>query len=408
MSPRLEHFRSKVILPRLICLADFGLGVMDDAHVEAAAYVLGPVGDSDFSVIDLRKVVSNRESALNAAIASKGASFFRREWFLALPQSKILYAAPARVRALLSSGTYFEPAVGTAREGMKSFDNFRFIRLWWEVEPERIGRGKSWERFSKGGEFSYFYLDTHLLLNWANEGAELKEINRNLNGSTAQVRQASDYWYTPGVTYSKRSAKGFSARVLPADTIFTSNGPAVLSTSKFSSLYLLGWINSRLVRGFIHLQSNFGDYSTGSLKRLPWVEPGDEVVAQIEDGSKVAVDASLILRISVREISPRFLGPHLCDSLATTTTALQSMAVEESRAHDRAISIASELLSNEYSIDDLSWADELLGEPVDEDGVDDDDADEESTDHHDISIEVVASTIVSYAIGCAFGRWGLL
>ncbi|WP_186043213.1 BREX-1 system adenine-specific DNA-methyltransferase PglX [Burkholderia gladioli] len=405
MSPRLEQFRSKVILPRLICLADFGLGVMDDAHVEAAAYVLGPVGDSDFSVIDLRKVAANRESALNAAIASEGASFFRREWFLALPQSKILYAAPARVRELLSSGTYFEPAIGTAREGMKSFDNFRFIRLWWEVEPERIGRGKSWERFSKGGDFSYFYLDTHLLLNWANEGAELKEINRSLNGSTAQVRQASDYWHIPGVTYSKRSAKGFSARVLPADTIFTSNGPAVLSTSEISSLYLLGWINSRLVRGFIHLQSNFGDYSTGSLKRLPWVVPGDEVIAQIEGASKVAVDTSLIFRISAREISPRFLGPHLCESLATTTTALQNMAAEESRAHDRAISIASELLSNEYSIDDLSWADELLGEPVDEDEAGDDDADGESTDQHDVSNEVVASTIVSYAIGCVFGRW---
>ncbi|EMH6301857.1 TPA: BREX-1 system adenine-specific DNA-methyltransferase PglX [Pseudomonas aeruginosa] len=405
MSPRLEQFRSKVILPRLICLADFGLGVMDDAHVEAAAYVLGPVGDSDFSVIDLRKVAANRESALSAAIASKGASFFRREWFLALPQSKILYAAPERVRELLSSGTYFEPAIGTAREGMKSFDNFRFIRLWWEVEQERIGRGKSWERFSKGGDFSYFYLDTHLLLNWANEGAELKEINRSLNGSTAQVRQASDYWYMPGVTYSKRSAKGFSARVLPADTIFTSNGPAVLSTSEFSSLYLLGWINSRLVRGFIHLQSNFGDYSTGSLKRLPWVVPGDDVVAQIESASKVAVDASLTFRIGAREISPRFLGPHLCESLAATAIALQNMASEESRSHDRAISIASELLSNEYSIDDLSWADELLGEPVDEDGAGDDDAEGESTDHHDVSIEVVASTILSYAIGCVFGRW---
>lgn len=405
MSPRLEQFRSKVILPRLICLADFGLGVMDDAHVEAAAYVLGPVGDSDFSVIDLRKATANRESVLNAAIVSKGASFFRREWFLALPQSKILYAAPTRVRELLSSGTYFEPATGTAREGMKSFDNFRFIRLWWEVEQQRIGRGKSWERFSKGGDFSYFYLDTHLLLNWANEGAELKEINRSLNGSTAQVRQASDYWYMPGVTYSKRSAKGFSARVLPADTIFTSNGPAVLSTSEFSSLYLLGWINSRLVRGFIHLQSNFGDYSTGSLKRLPWVVPGDDVVAQIESASKAAVDASLTFRISAREISPRFLGPNLCESLAATTTTLQNMASEESRSHDRAISIASELLSNEYSIDDLSWADELLGEPVDEDGAGDEDAEGESTDHHDVSIEVVASTIISYAIGCVFGRW---
>lgn len=405
MSPRLEHFRSKAILPRLISLADFGLGVMDDAHVEAAAYILGPVGDGDFSVVDLRKVAGKRESALLTAITSKEASFLRREWFLALPQSKILYAAPARVRELLSSGTYFEPAIGTAREGMKSFDNFRFIRLWWEVNPLRIGRGNAWVRFSKGGDFSYFYLDTHLLLNWADDGAELKEINRNLNGSTAQVRQASDYWYTPGVTYSKRSAKGFSARVLPSDTIFTSNGPAVLSTSRFSSLYLLGWINSRLVRGFIHLQSNFGDYSTGSLKRLPWVNPRDAVISQIEHVSKVAVDTSLKLRMDIQEISPRFLGPKWCGTLAASTTALQAAATEESKAQERAISIASELLSKEYSIDDLTWADELLGEVEDADGSDDAEADEVSAEKCDISMEMVASAIVSYAIGSLFGRW---
>lgn len=405
MSPRLEQFRSKVILPRLICLADFGLGVMDDAHVEAAAYVLGPAGDGDFSVLDLRRSLASRESALNAAIATKEASYFRREWFLSLPQSKLLYAAPERVRALLSSGTYFEPVVGTAREGMKSFDNFRFIRLWWEVDPERIGRSKSWERFSKGGDFSYFYLDTHLLLNWANEGAELKEINRSLNGSTAQVRQASDYWHIPGVTYSKRSAKGFSARVLPADTIFTSNGPAVLSNGGFSSLYLLGWINSRPIRGFIHLQSNFGDYSTGSLKRLPWVKPSDEVVAQIEGASKSAVDSSLAFTVASSEVSPRFIGPHIRESLAATTSALRYMANEESRAHEEAISVASHLLSKAYSIVDLGWADELSGEPVDEEESCDDGAAEESTDHHDVSIGQVASTIVSYAVGCVFGRW---
>ncbi len=407
MSPRLEHFRSKVILPRLISLADFGLGVMDDAHVEAAAYALGPGGDGDFSVVDLRNVPATRESALLTAIASKAASFLRREWFLALPQSKILYAAPVRVRELLSSGTYFEPTVGTAREGMKSFDNFRFIRLWWEVEPQRIGRGEAWERFSKGGDFSYFYLDTYLLLNWANEGAELKEINRTLNGSTAQVRQASDYWYTPGVTYSKRSAKGFSARVLPADAIFTSNGPAVLSTSRFSSLYLLGWINSRLVRGFIHLQSNFGDYSTGSLKRLPLLNPSDKVIAEIERVSKIAIDSSLALRMEVQEISPRFLGPRICESLAATAIALQDMAIEESRSHERAISVASELLSNEYSINDLTWADELLGESDQDeaDSSDDSEANESSVESCDVSVETIASANISYAIGCLFGRW---
>lgn len=407
MSPRLEQFRRLVILPRLISLSDFGLGVMDDAHVEAAAYVLGPDTDADFSVIDIRKIAAEREVALLSAIANRDACFLKREWFLALPQAKILYVAPRQVRELLASGVYFEPAAGTAREGMKSFDNFRFIRLWWEVEPRTIGRGLKWERFSKGGDFSYFYLDTYLLLNWANDGAELKEINRRLNGSTAQVRQASDYWYTAGVTYSKRSAKGFSARVLPKDTIFTSNGPAVLSTSDVSPLYLLGWINSRLIRGFIHLQSNFGDYSTGSLKRLPWVTPHDQVIARIEESARAAVKASLRARIGFHETSPRYVGPILCETFLATTASLGELNRDREKAHQCAIAVASDLLCEEYEIDDLTWVDDLLGGVIDPDDIGEEgaDRDDEAADSELVSEDMVAFALLSYWVGCLFGRW---
>jgi hypothetical protein len=405
MSPRLEQFRSRVLLPKIISLADFGLGVMDDAHVEAAAYVLGPESNNNFSVIDIRKIPAEREDALKQAIREDSRVFLKREWFLALPQSKLLYAAPRRVRELLSSGAYFEPSVGTAREGMKSFDNFRFIRLWWEVRPSKIGRGLSWERFSKGGNFSYFYLDTHLVLNWAIDGAELKEVNRRLNGSTAQVRQASDYWYSPGVTYSKRSAKGFSARVLPADAIFTSNGPAVLSTSTVSSLYLLGWINSRLVRGFIHLQSNFGDYSTGSLKKLPWVAIGNEVVEKIERSSKSAVDASLLERASFHETSPWFAGPHLRESLFKTTVLLSKITGEKLKAHESAISLSTELLSKAYGISDLAWADELLSASEEVSDNDQQGIEDNASGSDEVSLEMVAVAFISYVVGCIFGRW---
>jgi hypothetical protein len=55
LSPRLEHFRVNVVLSRLSVLADLGWGVMDDALVEAAAYVLHGNGSDSFKALDLRK-----------------------------------------------------------------------------------------------------------------------------------------------------------------------------------------------------------------------------------------------------------------------------------------------------------------------------------------------------------------
>jgi hypothetical protein len=402
MAPRQEYFRVKAILPRLTCLADFGLGVMDDAHVESAAYVLSSFPDSKFSIVDLRKSEKSKEIDLMVRVENQKFASLERDWFYTLPNSKLLYDAPSKVRELLSDGMNFEPEIGTAREGMKSFDNFRFIRLWWEVSHEKIGRGAKWQRFSKGGDFSFFFLDTILLLDWEDEGAELQEINKALNGSTSQVRQASTYWYRPGATYSKRSAKGFSARALPADTIFTSNGPAILSTSDFSPAYILGWVNSRLIRGFIHLQSNFGDYSTGSLKNLPWVSPDAVVVAQIEEAVISASRSALRLSSQTRETSPWFLRPSLLGNFENCARQLAQLGSVAHTEQEETISLASDLLAGVYGVVDMEWADELIGKDPEE--TDSSERDFTKSD----SPENFAKLLVSYAVGLVFGRWHAL
>jgi hypothetical protein len=402
MAPRQENFRKKAILPRITCLADFGLGVMDDAHVESAAYVLSSQPGAEFSVVDLRKEEKSKEIVLKTSVARQAFTSLQRDWFLTLPKAKILYDAPSEVRHLLSDSMTFEPEIGTAREGMKSFDNFRFIRLWWEVSYEKIGRGAMWRRFSKGGDFSFFFLDTILLLNWDNEGAELQEVNRTLNGSTSQVRQASTYWYRPGVTYSKRSAKGFSARALPADTIFTSNGPAILSTSGFSPAYILGWANSKIIRGFLHLQSNFGDYSTGSFKKLPWTSPDSAVVSQIEDAAVSASQAALKLSSRSKEISPWFLRPSISGNFEDCIAQLSRLANAAHVEQEKAISLASDLLADVYSIADMEWADGLIDETSEE-------VDARETEPTIPGLEEQFSRLfVSYAIGLVLGRWHTL
>ena len=136
----------------------------------------------------------------------------------------MLYDLPREVDALLRGGSLFEPTGGTAREGMKTFDNVRFLRLKWEVDPASIGPGKTWEWYAKGGATSAFYGDVHLVLGWGGDGGQLKEVNRRVNGSTAQVRQASKYWRTPGCTYSRR-ARQFAVRLLPAGCISRTRGP---------------------------------------------------------------------------------------------------------------------------------------------------------------------------------------
>jgi hypothetical protein len=223
VNPRHEQFRSDIILHRLKLLLDLGLGVMDGAAVEAAAFILQPDAPSFFQALDLKGVSGNVTSQL----ALGDWRTIDRRSQQSLPSQMILYNLPSTASAALCESAPFEPTAGTAREGMKSFDDFRFLRFWWEVEPSRRGWERDWVPHAKGGGHAVYFLPSPLCINWADDGAELRAVNISLNGSTSQVRQASTYWGRQGATYSRRSV-AYSARALPRGYIFATMGPAVL------------------------------------------------------------------------------------------------------------------------------------------------------------------------------------
>jgi hypothetical protein len=407
LSPRLEEFRSKIIVKNLICVVDFGLGVMDDAMVRAAAYVLSRSANEEFMAADAKASLNEIQANPSPASLNSLFSVMRKEWFSVLPQSRLLIDAPQHVRDMLAQGPYFEPIAGTAREGMKTFDNERFIRLPWEVNPQSIGPAKGWRWLSKGGEFSFFYSEIHLLLNWKNDGAELKEVNLSLNGSTAQVRQASTYWGLPGATYSRRSS-GFSARALPIGCIFTSNGPGILPLNETNPLYMLGWLNSRPIRALTHLNAGaYDNYSTGALKKLPWKAPTTTHSDQMTPMIGYAVSSAKQAAAFSDECSRWFFSFPIRSTLAGIVESINQLNHKKKSAECDALNKADQIVADVYQFRGLEWTDALLSDGSGGDVVGDADIDDRSGNGTlpPVSEKEAAANLISYLVGVVFGRW---
>src|SRR5690606_24024834 len=111
----------------------------------------------------------------------------------------------------------------TARQGLATAEDFRFVRTWWE-EP-----GHGWHGFAKGGTFSPFYADVYLMTNWDKDGAEVKAgICRRypyLNGNAEFVAKNPQFYLRSGLTWPRRT-NGLSFRVMPRGCIFADKGPA--------------------------------------------------------------------------------------------------------------------------------------------------------------------------------------
>jgi len=323
----------------------------------------------------------------------------KRQLIADLPDGKLLYSLPIRVHKLLGDNHVLEPDVATVRQGMGTFNDFRFLRLRHEVPVSEIGRN-GWEPLAKGGAFSFYYSDIHLLLNWQNDGAELSAVNIAHNGQDAQVRQASEYWRRSGSTYSKRSQKGFSARALPAECIIAGKGPAILSQSDVSAAYLLGWVNSRFIRWIIETQANDHEYNTGIVKKVPWIEgfsSGNELVdLTIETVQKL-----------------QFAGA-INDTNSCFIPILSADSFKESLEQWNRVNQDAESALSSVMADWDTFIDQLYG--VDSSSLQLDNQDEDSSSQEeDEEQEVESSTVrsesagnaIGIMVGFVFGRWDL-
>ena len=282
-----EDWRTEILLGhQLVALADLGHGVMEQALVDAAAYViLAAPADSDGRATFIRLL---KDADRPAALASAAAAHRERRHddrvfqillgdLKAVPGWPVAYWMGPALRRLFVEHPPLEGNGAEVRQGLATGDDFRFVRAFWEVEPARIGRtrkettaGKRWAPFAKGGEYSPYWADIHLVVNWQNDGQNLREFD-------GSVLRNTKHYFQPGLTWSLRNS-GFGIRVLPSGVVFGHKGPAVFP--KHDPASTLGWLRSRTIQGCINTMVAAGEevtsgsaarsYEVGFVKRLPW------------------------------------------------------------------------------------------------------------------------------------------
>lgn len=250
-----QNWREKVIDRRPIVVADLGYGVLEDAVVEVASYILGTSKSTNTTFIRLVREV-DKEAGLRAACHGHvGLLSLDLEELALVPGFPFSYWVSTTFRRMFASlpplhsdERFVEPGL----QGTK--DDFRFVRAWWEVLPPRRGRGERWAPYAKGGEYSPYLGDVHLLVDWEDEGRRIEqyvvEKYPYLNGNAEWVLHRSDHHFSPGITWAERTASASSFWALPEGCVFSATGPAVVPIAEATRWELLGVLNTRL---FEHL-----------------------------------------------------------------------------------------------------------------------------------------------------------
>lgn len=290
-----EAWRDDVLLAhRLLAFADLGYGVMEQAMVEAAAYVIGAEAGNPNDVATFIRLLRDRdrESALASTVAAAAAGkdddhIYRvalRD-FGAVPTKPFAYWMSDSIRRLFRELPSLEGHGGEARAGLQSGDDFRFVRTIWEIEPHRIATAREdtetrrWTPFAKGGEYSPYWADINLVIDWEHDG----KCVRAYAGARPQNLQ---YFFRRGLTWPDR-ATTLAPRILPEGCIFSHVGMGLFPLD--DPYVCLAWLNSRLARALADLMVSGREesrgvgsphYYVGVVQRVPWPDKLDDAARQ--------------------------------------------------------------------------------------------------------------------------------
>jgi hypothetical protein len=162
----------------------------------------------------------------------------------------------------------------SARQGLATADNARFIRFWWEIGVSRIVRGATsrndfakhggkWCPHLKGGGEHAWVANKEFVINWGNDGAELVALQPK-----AVIRNA-EYYFRTGITYNAVSSRAFKGMLMPNGFIFDSAGDCVFPEDAALAVPLLGLLNSKFARGILTMLNPTLNVYTSDLDRLP-------------------------------------------------------------------------------------------------------------------------------------------
>lgn len=131
-----------------------------------------------------------------------------------------------------------------ARKGLGT-DNIRFFRFWWEIEKNNISKdynkdNKKWVTYLKGGPYNKWYGNLWLVVNWANDGYEIKH-------HPSLTLRNPDTYFKKGIGCTLLSSKGCSFRIQPENCIYDSTTRSIFISNKdYSEEFILALLNSKL------------------------------------------------------------------------------------------------------------------------------------------------------------------
>jgi type II restriction/modification system DNA methylase subunit YeeA len=281
-----EKLRAKLLsnatLLSMAHLGERGFDTIGGAVVSTTAFVIKNTHDLKYKGTYVR-LVDGRSEAEKSGMIIEAICNPRCKWlhfaaatdFSQIPGNPIAYWVSELVFKAFSEHTPLGE-IASPKIGMRTGDNERFLRLWFEIpesnfrHPSRLSNDNKWVPYNKGGEFRRWYGNLEFVVNWEDDGYEIKEATLaaypQLSWDNLGWKISNEaFYFQEGVTWTDLSSSSFGVRLLPSGMIFDAAGPAIFGPEPELLLAQMGCKVSFEILKVLNPTLHFKNYNIAAL-----------------------------------------------------------------------------------------------------------------------------------------------
>lgn len=440
-----EKLREKILQKMIVNMAHLGPRAFEEIGgevVQTTSFVLRNEFSNGYQGEYCRLIEPTTQQGKEAMfLAGQNRYVSQQENFAKIPGELVAYWISEKMISHFSG-----PLLGsilTTREGMATANNDLFLRLWYEVNETKIGWGKKnitealdsrmkWFPYNKGGDYRKWYGNNDYLVNWSNDGYEIKNNVDLRTGRTRSHNYNGDFAFRKGITWSALSVSKISVRYVNNGFLFDSKGARGFANDE-NSYFSLGLINSIVGQSYLSFIAPTVDFKVGDIIQIPLVLiDKEDVVSKVQENISISKADWDSFETSWDFQTHPLLAPSALDMAGLITAKQPTLA--ERYEHFKAICEDrfdilqdNEEELNRIFIDIYGLQSELNPEVADYDitvhrifdskkdipqsmykkETDEKGKTKSKVSPYVLTKEDVMKSLLSYAVGCLFGRYSL-
>lgn len=379
-------------------------GQISGEVVQTSAWVIGSRSFQNYRPMFYRLTEGNEEVKKQSLLRKENlySGIFQGE-FKKIPGSPIAYWLSHAVIDKFKENRLLGEVV-PVRGGMTTAENEKFVRLWTEVDSNKIGRDY-WAPYNKGGEYRKWYGNQNWVVLWDGNGSKIKSTGR------ASVRSEELYFkkmigWTDIASYSQ-----LGVRYYPEGFIFDASGPSLFPSSDSDAYAVLGFLASKVASLVINSLNPTLHVQSGNISSLPF---GQEIRNSVDINTVMELLSEAREDWDSYETSWNFKGPLLINFKNPCLTIVNAYQSLDKNRRDKILKVKNlEERNNKCLIEAYGLKDELTPEsPLDEVSLNCNPfyryGGSKSKKELDTLLQCdTIKELVSYGIGCMMGRYSL-